>query len=483
MDTHTGEVLAYVGNVPDPFMRHQNAVDMIRAERSSGSLLKPLLYASAFQTGSLLPQMLVQDIPTNIRGYQPENFTRDYLGMVPVDEALTRSLNVPAVLILKNYGIERFRQVLLEAGLSTIRFSAEHYGLPLILGGAEIRLWDICGVYASMGRILSEAYSLNHQYNPTSLHGPISQVHLPEEVIWKSESQATLWDYGSLWITLSSMRNLTRPGEDGAWETFSSQKPIAWKTGTSFGFRDAWAVGVTPDYTVGVWVGNADGEGRPGLIGARTAAPIMFDIFRNLPGNAWWTPPYDELYPVQTCSESGYLAGPDCPGIDSELVPEAGRRASVCPFHQRIYTDIAGSYRYHKHCAPIELIEHSIFVLPPACATYYKKHHPEYRSIAPLNPACLQSGTNISDIELIYPAGNSKIYIPRELNGVSSRAVFQAAHRSSTAAVYWYLDDAFLGTTMEFHTMEVSTKPGKHQIIIVDETGGRVSRQFEIVGG
>jgi penicillin-binding protein 1C len=454
---------------------------MIQAERSSGSLFKPLLYTAAFHTGDLLPQMLVADIPTNIRGYQPQNFTRDYLGMVPVDEALTRSLNIPAVLILKDYGIERFRKELQQAGLTTIRFSSDHYGLPLILGGAEIKLWDMCGVYASMGRILSEAYPLNHRYNPAALHGPVVRLSPKHEETSVVQKEAVMWDYGALWVTLSAMRNLNRPGEDGSWETFSSQKPIAWKTGTSFGFRDAWAIGVTPDYTVGVWVGNADGEGRPGLIGARAAAPILFDVFRNLPGDAWWTPPYDDLYTAMTCRESGYLAGPDCPTPDSTLVPRSGLSAKVCPYHYRIHTDANGDFRYHANCATTALRDEQIFILPPTSAAYYKKHHPGYRHLPPMHPACM-TRTDISDIELIYPPGNTKIYIPRELNGTTSQAVFQATHRSTTAEVYWYLDDAYLGSTREFHTMEVTTVPGRHEIIIIDETGDRVSRKFEIVG-
>src|SRR5690606_9297981 len=203
-------------------------------------------------------------------------------------------------------------------GLRTIRYPADHYGLPLILGGAEVTLWDITGVYAGMGRMLSHAYPLNHRYDPADIHPPVALI---DDTLVTQNRKVTvepfLWDYGSLWLTLETMKNLSRPAEDCQWESFQSEKAIAWKTGTSFGFRDAWAIGVTPDYTVGVWIGNADGEGRPGLIGVRAAAPVMFDVFRNLPGKSWWSPPYDALDKVAICRESGYLAGDACPASDS----------------------------------------------------------------------------------------------------------------------------------------------------------------------
>lgn len=485
MDTGSGEVLAYVGNVYDPGMRHENAVDMIQASRSSGSVLKPFLYASALTTGKLLPGMLLEDIPSNINGYQPQNFSRTYSGMVTAVDALQRSLNVPAVILLRDYGVERFRQDLIEAGLSTIRYNAEHYGLPLVLGGAETTLWDLCGVYAGMGRMLSHAYSLNHQYDPADLHPPVALMTAPVHTKTAVSKAAPLWDYGALWHTMESLRNLTRPDDEGQWEYFQSGKPVAWKTGTSFGFRDAWAIGVTPEYTVGVWIGNADGEGRPGLMGVRVAAPVMFDVFRALPGNAWWSPPYDALTEVSTCKESGYLAGHDCPGTNTTWIVPAGMQVGMCPFHQRIYTDAESRYRYTRECADAEdLVAQSWFVIPPAAAQYYRKANPGYLVLPPMHPGC--DNTSYADtrrMQLIYPAGSTRIFIPRELNGNKSATVFRAAHRSPTSTIHWYMDDTYMGSTREFHSMEVQPDAGRHRIIIVDDRGERIERTFEVMGG
>src|SRR5690606_22473669 len=279
METESGHVLAYMGNTEDQDKRHHNDVDIIRSERSSGSILKPFLYCAALEDGLITPDGLVEDIPTYIRGYQPLNFTRQYMGMVPANQALAMSLNVPAVRLLQQYGLLPFKEKLIKAGITTLRFSPEHYGLPLVLGGAEVTLWDICGSYASMGRILSHAYPYHHRYDPEDIHPP--KLWLPEDTKRREPKlieKAPVWHAGAIWHTFEAMTSLRRPDHEGQWEVFSSSRKIAWKTGTSFGYRDAWAVGVTPGYTIGVWVGNADGEGRPGVIGLNAAAPIMFDV-------------------------------------------------------------------------------------------------------------------------------------------------------------------------------------------------------------
>jgi penicillin-binding protein 1C len=427
--------------------------------------------------------MLLEDIPTNIRGYQPENFSRSYRGMVPADEALIHSLNVTAVLLLKEYGIERFRQDLIGAGISTLRFSAEHYGLPLVLGGAEVKLWDLCSVYASMGRSLAHAYPYNHQYDPADFHPGISDRQ-HTVIKQKLTDHPTVWDYAAIWHTFNAMRDLNRPDEEGQWEAFQTEKQIAWKTGTSFGFRDAWAVGVSPRFTVGVWIGNADGEGRPGLMGARAAAPVMFDVFRNLPGAEWWAPPYDVMTQIPVCRMSGYIAGPDCQETDSVHIPMKSLAVGKCPYHQRIYTDISGTYQYHADCASLRDVHPvSWFVLPAAAAWLYGRNHPAYKPLPPMHPSCTgKSNDALTELQLIYPASEARIFIPRELNGDKGHTVFRAAHRSASTEVFWYMDREFIGKTREFHTVELQPEPGMHTIILVDAQGERIERTFEVVG-
>ncbi len=483
METESGEVRAYIGNVAHDDKGHQNDVDIIRSERSSGSILKPFLYCAALEDGLITPHGMVEDIPTYIRGYQPLNFSQQYSGMVPADQALAMSLNVPAVRLLQQYGILSFKEKLIRAGITTLHYSPEHYGLPLVLGGAEVTLWDVCGAYATMGRILGHAYRFDHQYSQEDIHSPVlltpDQRHQTED---ERQPLPVVWDVGAIWQTFEAMSTLRRPDQEGQWETFASSKRVAWKTGTSFGFRDAWAVGVTPRYTIGVWVGNADGEGRPGVIGLHAAAPILFDVLRMLPApDAWWSEPYDALRPAVTCRESGWLAGPQCAMTDTTWLPHSKQMPKLCTFHQQTYTDHDQHYRYDPSCMPTGAVAQSYFVVPTLAESYYKRYHPEYKILPPLHPDCAGISLNRKDIAIVYPRSGSKIYIPYAWDKEKSKAVFSAVHRSDTATIYWHLDKTYLGKTREFHQMEIDPTPGKHVLVLQDESGSMVTATFEVL--
>ena len=146
------------------------------------------------------------------------------------------------------------------------------------------------------------------------------------------------------------MQEVMRPGEEGLWNLFNSSQRIAWKTGTSFGFRDGWAIGLTPKYSVVVWVGNTDGEGRPELTGINTAAPVMFDIFRLLPASSWFEPPASDFTYLPVCHQSGFKAGSDCDDVDTMMVSVKGVNAPVCPYHRMVHLERTGTYRATSSC-------------------------------------------------------------------------------------------------------------------------------------
>jgi len=281
LEVKTRKVLAYVGNSPTD-IAHQKDVDIIDKPRSTGSILKPFLYAAMLDAGEILPNTLVADVPTQIANYNPKNFNLEYDGAVPASRALSRSLNVPAVRMLQQFGLDRFHHYVKELGLRDIKYNANHYGLSLILGGAESNLWDLCKSYAAMSSTINHYDETHGQYYDNEFVNP---TFLASEKInfGKLSTEKTIFDAGSIYLTYQSLKEVNRPEGDENWQFFDSSKEIAWKTGTSFGFRDAWAIGSTKDYVVGVWVGNADGEGRPGLVGLSTAAPILFDVFDVLP--------------------------------------------------------------------------------------------------------------------------------------------------------------------------------------------------------
>lgn len=481
METESGAVRAYIGNAKDEKKDHQNDVDIITSERSSGSILKPFLYGAALEDGLITPSGILEDIPTYIRGYQPLNFTHEYMGMVAADQALAMSLNVPTVRLLQSYGILAFKEKLQRAGITTLHYSPDHYGLPLVLGGAEVTLWDICGAYASMGRVLHHMYPYQHQYARADIHPPV----LWSKEIKTSKPQLTsappVWDAGAIWHTFEAMSTLRRPDQEGQWETFHSSRRIAWKTGTSFGYRDAWAVGVTPRYTIGVWVGNADGEGRPGVIGLHASAPILFDVLRMLDDNSdWWYTPFPSLTQKITCRESGWLAGSLCQQTDTTYLVKHAEIPAVCSFHASHFTDAQQQYRYEPDCHDDAVLT-KFFVVPTLAETYYKRYNPSYVTVPPLHPDCGTEEHSVRDLAIVYPRTGSKIYVPYEWDHRKSKAVFSAVHRSNDAHVYWHLDKKFVGKTKEFHQIEIDPVPGMHQLVLQDEYGSVVSTTFEVL--
>lgn len=485
VEVETGNVVAYAGNVYRPDKPDFDSyVDVIPAPRSPGSTLKPLLYAAMLQEGLLLPHTLVADIPTQVAGYSPQNFDLGYDGAVPASKALARSLNVPAVRMLQQYRIERFYELQKKLGVTTLTQPSGHYGLSLILGGGENTLWELSGVYSSLARILNHYPNNNSRYDIADLHMPVvvQSEHPKQKENNPVLSSEFMLGAGAIYTTFNAMNEVVRPGDELLWSQFNSSQKIAWKTGTSFGFRDGWAIGITPKYVVTVWVGNADGEGRPGLTGVTTAAPVMFELFKLLPASSWFAIPYDDLAYVKTCSESGFLATSICNSSDSILVPVNGIRSSPCPFHQMVHLDAGGKYRVSSECESPATMKHiGWFVLPPGMEWYYKNHDQNYKTLPPWRKDCLAFANQGNVMEMIYPKRSNTIYVPVELDGQTGKCVFEVAHRNKSAAIYWHLDDAYLGETKDFHQMALNPSAGKHLLVLVDENGERLEQYFEIV--
>jgi penicillin-binding protein 1C len=475
-DVQTGEVLAYVGNTKGKM--HGNDVDIILSPRSSGSILKPFLFASLMKEGLVLPGALVADIPTQISGYSPKNFDMKYDGAVRVDRALIRSLNVPSVRLLQQFGVEKFLYTLNKIGFSTINNTAEHYGLSLILGGAETNLWDLSHAYAYMARILNNYTRYNGKYNEADKLYPT--VIFRKTTAEKMTDNAII-DAGSAFLTLNALLEVNRPSEEAGWEEFASSKKIAWKTGTSYGFRDAWAVGITPRFVVACWAGNADGEGRPGLTGASAAAPVLFDIFSTLPASGWFETPFDNLEKIAVCKKSGYRTSLICEEADSVYVHTNGLRTNACPYHKIIHLDKKSGLQVNADCSSPDNIENvSWFLLPPVQEWYYKYKNHTYKPLPPFHKSCMQN-TFSRSMEIISPPPGSRLKIPLELDGTKGEIVFSAAHRSSNSEIFWHLDAEYVGTTKGIHKLSLSPEKGLHRLTLVDETGEELIYSFEVL--
>ena len=478
LDVKTRKVLAYVGNSPTD-KAHEKDVDVIDKPRSTGSIMKPFLYAAMLDSGDLLPNTLVADVPSQFGNYNPENFNKSYDGAVPASRALSRSLNVPAVRMLQSFGLDRFHHYLKALKLKDLKYNANHYGLSLILGGAESNLWDLCKSYANMSSTLNHYNETSSEYFSNEYCEP---TFLADKTIdfGKKSSEKTLFDAASIYLTYESLKDVNRPEGDENWEFYDSSKQIAWKTGTSFGFRDAWAIGTTKDYVVGIWVGNADGEGRPGLVGVQAAAPILFDVFDLLPNSDWFGKPYDEMQEVDICSKSGYRASPNCDDVVKQYVQISGLKTSPCPYHVLVHLDRNEQYQVNSSCEDVNTMVHkSWFVLPPLMEYYYKAKNPFYKSLPPFREDC--RGEDVVTMQFIYPKDNNTIFLPKDFDGRTNNLILKIAHSKPETVVYWYLDDTFMGTTKDIHEFAMQPKQGKHLLTVVDALGNEAKRWIEIL--
>jgi len=297
MDNATLEVRAYAGSADFTDKDRFSDVDMARAERSPGSALKPFLYAFALDEGLIHSESLLADAPQSFSGYEPGNFQQSFHGPVSVSEALVKSLNVPAVEVLEQVGPARFVAMLRRGGLKLEFPKGAEPNLSVILGGAGTTLEELVGAYAALGRkglagrprFISDA--------------PIQERRMMSE--------------GAAFI----VRNILETGGSTGRvvEGRGPYRGFAWKTGTSFGFRDAWAIGVSDRYTAGVWVGRPDGTPNPGFFGTNVAAPLLTDLFTALPGalNAQPDPPPARVAEEVICWPLGTRAA----GLSDELCP------------------------------------------------------------------------------------------------------------------------------------------------------------------
>jgi penicillin-binding protein 1C len=428
-------------------------------------------------SGDILPNSLIADVPTRFPGFSPKNFDQSYSGAVSAGSALSQSLNIPAVKMLQKYNPEKFLDLLHKTGFTTFNKSADYYGLSLILGGGETSLWDLTGVYASLSRVLNR-YLEEKKYYKEDFHPP---VLIRKKDARKTEETDPPLSASSIWLTYEALQRVNRPESESGWQYFGSSHDLAWKTGTSFGFRDGWAVGTTPRYVVGVWVGNASGEGRPGLTGIGAAAPLMFDLVNLMGSGAWFRTPYEDLTMIRVCSNSGFRAGPDCPETIEVLACVNGLRSEACPYHQMVHLNKSKTFQVNSDCvSPGDIINESWFVLPPAMEYFYKKKHPGYKTLPPVARTC--SGIkSIPVMEFIYPTSGIKIFIPRDQTGELTRVITEVVHRNPSKKIFWHLDETYIGTTQFIHQIEVLAGSGNHILTVVDEDGNTIRCGFMVI--
>lgn len=472
LDNSTQTVIAYIGNqTRSSNIDYAPAVDIAQRPRSSGSLFKPFLFAQMIQQGQILPESLIPDIPSYYNGYNPKNYDRSYRGLVSAKEALTQSLNVPAVRMLQQYSVSLFKEDLQRQGLTTLWRNAEDYGLSLILGGAETTLWEITNSFSRMAlsaqgitESTERARFFEGQATSNALY-PIKQ--------------------GAAWLTLKTLLEVNRPGIRKNWQSFSSSQKIAWKTGTSYGWHDAWAVGSNGRYTVGVWAGNANNEEARQLSGTQTAAPLMFDTFNQLESaNIFATEPRLALKTYDVCRNDGYLPANGCE-TTSVYAPLEADFTTTTTRHTRINLDARTLQRVHGQCESPRNMRAKTYFTPTAVqAHYYGLNNTRLEPLPPWRKDCeqnLPALTGLAPFALEYPAEGARVKIPTELDGKLGRLILKAQHTNDQATLHWHLNDQYLASTRHIHEQAIAVNPGWHLITLVDDKGYELKQWFKAI--
>ncbi|MBS1651777.1 MAG: penicillin-binding protein 1C [Bacteroidetes bacterium] len=478
-EVNSGKILSYVGNSESNLNEYQNFVDIIKSPRSTGSILKPFLYALMLSEHKLLPSMLLEDVPVQFGSYSPKNYNLTFDGLVPANQALARSLNIPAVKMLQDYGMSKFHHRLKQLGFKTFTRSTQNYGLSLILGGGEATLFDIASAYASLARSLNTFNNSRNLY-VTNSYKPllyISENNAPK----LNYSKTDIINASSLWLTFNAMTELLRPQDYVGWAKFLNRYKIAWKTGTSFGYRDAWSVGLTANYIVAVWVGNASGEGRPDLTGTTCAAPLMFSVFNRLTNKQWFAKPTLDFEKKLICMQSGYRASAICPDKKLCDVPAGSDACGFCPFHKTIFLDETYNYRVNSNCYDVSKMKSKAwFITSPLQEYYFKQHSVFYKPLPPYLQGCINE-QSINQISIVYPKNNFKLYAPVNELGKKNTIILHATHKKADAEIFWYLDESYIGVTKKFHQLSIMPSLGKHKLFITDGEGETEECNFEVI--
>lgn len=476
-DTQTGQIKAYIGSNDFFDKEHSGQIDGVQMVRSTGSVLKPFLYGLAMDEGMILPESTIKDIPTSYGAYTPYNASGTFQGVVTVKDALVQSLNAPPVSLLDRYGVDEFYQFLQDAGLSSLFRSPKEYGLPIILGGAEASLWDLVSLYWSLGN-----------------YGRFGQVHVLKEgdvgrgllEIEKSKKQKEqLISSGSAYLVLDMLKDVQRPGVESFWREYDSAWRIGWKTGTSYGNRDAWAIGVSPDWTIGVWVGNFNGKGNNLLTGLDIAAPLLFRIFNALEKNithSWFEKP-DDLVKIKVSAQTGYRLKENVMSLVQLMeadAPATAKPLRYSPFEKLIFVNGEETEEVCSLCWDLGDVHQILKVVYPPEVIAYLKAKGNYSYTIPPHRGGCPTVSNQNPIDFIYPEEGSVILIPRGINGEYEKVTFKIAHSHAESQLFWYLNDSYLGSTVEQHQWVISLESGWYRLHVVDGEGHHQEVNFYI---
>ncbi len=459
VDNIVKKVVAYCGSADFHNNEFSGQVDGIISIRSPGSALKPFLYAHCFDKGELTPMMKIEDIPFDFGGYEPENYTLEFNGEVTARYALSNSLNIPAVRLLRRTGFRGFFD-LIDDIFPQIKRDKERMGLSMILGGCGVTLEELVTAYSSFA-------NGGQLFRPGNLKESNEKINIP---FLSPGASFLIWDI---------LSNAERPDFAETVVNDSNLPRFAWKTGTSYGKRDAWSIGFNRYYTIGVWMGNFDGRGSPWLSGAEMATPLLFELFGainyGVKDESIVKP--EEVGIRQVCAVSGLPPSEYCENLIEDYFIRNVTLTPDCDRKIEIFTNEEGTIEYCTDCLPDSGYSKKIVSNPPpelALWSPLKENTEDKRP--PHNPFC-SSLNNKKILKIISPLPDYEYYVEK---GKETKILLQAAVAEGIKKIYWYLNGKFFSASEPSERIFFQPVPGKNKITCVDDSGQKAVVEIEV---
>ena len=454
IDTRDMGIKAMVGSANYFDRSIQGQVNGTLAKRSPGSTLKPFIYALGFDQGVLHPQTVLRDVPSSFGPYTPENFDGHFLGPITATDALIRSRNIPAVWVAAQLKQPDLYTFLHDAGIGRMA-SEKHYGLALVLGGGEVTMQELGGLYAMLAN--------RGELKPLRLNSSDPQV----------DGTRLLSDEASFMV-MDMLRQNPRPDETSGAQP--SSLPVYWKTGTSWAFRDAWTAGSFGPYVLVVWIGNFDSTGNPAFVGAEAAAPLFFQIIDALRAErqqmvepVWHMPAH--LKRVQICLASGDLPNQWCPQKGMTWFIPGKSPIRVSNVHRPVVIDDATG---QPACPPYDgkRTHVEVYEFWPSDLQQVFAQAGIPRRKPPQNPECTNAGATAGDPPQITSPLRGSTYAMR-LNGRGQeRIAFTATTDADVHVLYWFVNDAFVGRSGPGESLLWQPQTaGSFNVRVVDDHG------------
>jgi penicillin-binding protein 1C len=452
IENRTRNVLAYVGSEDFADGASDGQVDAARAIRSPGSTLKPFLYAMQMESGTLTPKSVLLDTPYDAEGFYAENYDGTYSGFVYADDALRRSLNVPMIRLLQDAGVPAFSAFLRGLGFTSLEAQDPGLGLSMIVGGCGVTLEELAGAFATF---------------PAG--GVYVRPRLLRHGLVEDAEGHRVFSASTAFMVCEILSGLDRPDLPNNFESSLNLPKVAYKTGTSYGRRDAWSVGCSAEYTVGVWVGNADNSGNPDLVGSKGAAPLLVDILNSIstPHLKAILPMPEDLRTREVCARSGCLPTPLCDHRLTDFYSVTRTQSRTCAVDREMLVSASGDRYYCMSCLsshPYRTIV--VHDYPPELLDFWSRTGRALEKTPPHNPDCPRSFAG-GGPTIVSPAQDMTYYMASS----QQKLALRATSALDVSDHFWYVDDAFRGKRSPGKTLFLSIPEGEHLVTCVDNKG------------